>query len=67
VKTCTVDGCGLPVSESQFICARCWNNLRPRLQKDYQEAVWRFNQTKAAMNGLLAVIQVHAAKALVKK
>lgn len=61
IKTCTVEGCSIPISYSQEFCARCWNNVPRRYQVDYKTAAASLQQAEINMKSAILVIRTHAA------
>ena len=64
VKVCTVDGCRIPISQSQDFCARCWNNVPVRYQKDFKDATTVLQRAQIYYASTITVIRQAAAKEL---
>jgi hypothetical protein len=64
MKVCTVQGCRIPISQSQEFCARCWNNTPRRYRDDYKIAYDTLVRAEGAYETSVRVIRTAAAKEL---
>ena len=66
MRTCTVEGCTIPISPHQDFCPRCWNNVPERYKSDYQQAQARFRLAQRGYVSAMKVARTSAEQVLIK-